>query len=137
MDGGCRQVAWLLGLVTLAGCGSGAFSEEGLIESFAQQIASIEFVRDFERQENQVTFAREDAGGLDVRWRVQIETTVIEPYDDAATPHRGIVRSAWYADDRLVTNTETTSRLPAWILDTGLSQDCWAFWVEETQQWDW
>ncbi len=132
------RVVGLLAVVVVAGCGGGtAFSEDGLTESFAQQIATIELVNEFERRDRKLTFVREDAGGLDVAWRVHIEFTAIEPYDDAATPYRGIVRSSWFADDRLVTHTDTTSRLPAWVLDTGVSQDCWAWWVEETQQWDW
>ncbi len=128
----------VLGVAVLAGCGGGTvFSEDGLTDSFAEQIATVELVREFERRDRELTFVREDAGGLDVGWRVDIEFTAIEPYDDAATPYRGIVRSSWYADDRLVTHTDTTSRLPAWILDTGVSQDCWAWWIEEAQQWDW
>ena len=138
VDWGRARAIGLLGAAALSGCvGGSTFSDDGLADSFAQQIATIEFVREFERRDRELTFVREDAGGFDVSWRVQIESTAIEPYDGPASSYRGLVRSSWYADDRLITHTDTTSRLPAWILDTGISPDCWALWLEETQQWDW
>ena len=70
-------------------------------------------------------------------WRVRVDSLVLEPYQDEAMPYRGIVQSSWFLNGRRIGNTATTSQLPIWILDEGLSQDCWAFWVEETNRWDW
>ena len=129
------QVALLFAPLTLGGCGPP--SVESLRESFARQIASISFVSDFQRDGDELAFSRLDGGGSDVRWRIHIDSAVVEPYDDEMMPYRGIIKSSWYADGRLIEPTGSFSNLPMWLLDGGVSQDCWVFWEEKTQQWGW
>ena len=129
------QVASLLAALTLAGCGKPSL--ESLRESFTQQIASIGVVRDFQHNGDELAFSGPDGAGSDVKWRIHIDSAVVEPYDDEMMPYRGIIQSSWYANGQLIEPTGSFSNLPIEFLDEGVSQDCWAFWETRTQRWDW
>ena len=128
-----------LGCAALLGaCTAGEPSPESLRSSFAAHIADIDFVEDFKRDGDFISFIREDGGGARVGWQVHIDTTEIVPHeDDVATPYRGIVKSTWHLDDHPVISRGDESGLPQWVLETGLSQDCWAFWNIDLQAWTW
>lgn len=134
------KTGWACLVVLLAvgglGCGGGP-GVESLRESFAQEIRVIDFVRDLELDGDDVAFVRPDGSGEDVSWRVHIDSAIVEPQDDEAMPYRGIITASWYANDRAVLSGGSTSELPLWILDAGLSQECWAFWELSTGRWDW
>ena len=140
------QIRWrlavpLLSLFVAIGCGradeSGKPSVESLRASLAEQIAGIEFVHDFGRKGDELTFQRPDGSGEEVSYRVHIDSAVVEPNDDAAIPYRGVITASWYLNDRLVARTGSISNLPMWIQDAGLGQECWAFWEEPAKRWDW
>ena len=121
--------------------------EAELRESFAQQLAANRFVKDFQRNGEELTFSGPGAEGGVGKWRVRIDSAVIEPnYDpaqldkavlDPAQPYRGVVKSSWYSDNRLVTPRGRESNLPIELTSNGLAQDCWANWVKDTKKWSW
>lgn len=108
-----------------------------LLDSFAEQIAAIESIEDFTRDGEDVSFSRVDAAGERIEWTVHVDMARLEPYDDPSTPFRGIVRSTWRLNGLPVIPQGTVSGLPQWVLDTGISQDCWAFWEAEARAWSW
>ena len=122
--------------VLLSGCAVEP-STENLRESFSDQIAAIELVEDFVREGDDISFTRLDGAGDQVEWTIHIDSLSLEPYDDPATPFRGIVRSTWRVNGRPVISQGDISGLPQWVLETGISQDCWAFWESEPRVWSW
>lgn len=129
------QVTAVIAALTMAACGKpGA---EGLRESFAQQVASNRFIRDFQRKGEDLVFSGPGAEGGVATWRVHIDSAVIEPNGNPAQPYKGVVRSSWYSNDQVVRPSGSDSNLPIELMANGLSQDCWAFWVEATKKWDW
>ena len=127
----------LLVTLTLA-CGqSGPPQVDGLRDSFASQIASIELVQDFAVEGDELTFKRADGSGDVIEWRVVIDELSVEPQEDEAAPFRGVVSSSWFLNGQLIRATATASHLPMWILEAGISQECWAFWDPETRTWGW
>ena len=126
------QVALLLSAAG-PGCGGGP-GVESLRESFAQEIEVIDFVRDLELEGDDVTFVRPDGSGQDVSWRVHLNSAIVERQDDEALPYRGIITASWYANDRAILSSGSTSELPLWILDAGLSHECWAFWEQSARR---
>jgi hypothetical protein len=108
-----------------------------LRESFAQQMASNRFIKDFRRNADELTFSGPGAEGGTATWRIQIESAVIEPNADEAQPYKGIVKSAWYSDGQRVVPTGTRSNLPVELQSNGLSQDCWALWDKAAGRWGW
>ncbi len=129
------RVALILAALPLAACGKPGV--EGLRESFAQQVASNRFVRDFQRNGDELLFVGPDAVGGAAKWRIHIDSAVIEPNDDEKQPYKGTVKSSWYANDQLIQPTGRDSHLPVELLDKGLGQDCWAFWEPEAKRWGW
>ncbi len=125
-------------LLAAAGFGCGAGPDVGsLKESFAHQIEIIDLVRDLELDGDEVRFLRPDGSGEDVSWRVAINSAIVNPQDNEVLPYRGIITASWYANDRALLSGGGTSELPLWILDAGLSQECWAFWEQSVGRWDW
>lgn len=125
-------------IVTLITTACGKPGVDGLRESFAQQLASNRFVKDFERQGDDLRFSGPGAeGDVVAKWRVHIDSAVIEPNTDAGKPYKGTVRSSWYSDDQLVTPRGSDSNLPLELTSTGLAQDCWALWNTATEKWEW
>jgi hypothetical protein len=131
--------AAIVAALMIAACGKpGA---DGLRDSFAQQVASNRFIRDYQRNGDDLTFSGPGAEGGTAKWRVHIDSAVVEPNDDAATraaqPYKGVVKSSWYSDDQLVRPSGRDSNLPIELLSNGVSQDCWAFWDEAAKKWSW
>jgi hypothetical protein len=129
------RVVLILAALPLASCGKPGV--DSLRESFAQQVASNRFVRDFQRNGDDLLFLGPDGAGGDAKWRIHIDSAVIEPNDDEKQPYKGTVKSSWYANDQPVVPTGRDSNLPIELLDKGVSQDCWAFWEPENNRWDW
>lgn len=112
-------------------------SENSLRDSFAQQVARNRFISAFQRSGNDLTFTGPGAEGGVAKWRVHIDSAVIEANDDPKQPYKGIVKSSWYSDNQLVTPSGRDSNLPIELMANGLSQDCWAFWDETGSRWSW
>jgi hypothetical protein len=109
----------------------------GLRESFAQQVASNRFIKDFQRSGDELTFSGPGADGGVAKWLIRIDSAVVEANSDPAQPYKGVVKSSWYSDNHIVQPRGRDSNLPIELMDNGLSQDCWAFWVQATKQWSW
>jgi hypothetical protein len=125
----------LLAILMLAGCGTPG--EEDLRESFAQQIATVSLVRDFQRNGDELTFSGPYGAETDAKWRIHIDSAVIEPQDDETKPYKGTITSSWYANGRLIQPRGSYSDLPSEFLDKGVGQHCWAFWEKSTKRWGW
>ena len=130
-----RQAAAVIAVLTLAACGKPGV--EGLRESFAQQMAANRFLHDFQRDGDDLTFSGPGAEGGVAKWRIHIDSAVIEPNDNPAQPYKGIVKSSWYSDNQIVRPSARDSNLPIELTDNGLSQDCWAFWERDAKRWSW
>jgi hypothetical protein len=128
-------MALILAVLPLASCGKPGV--ESLRASFAEQVASNRFVRDFQRNDDELLFTAPDAAGDDAKWRIHVDSAVIEPNDDPKQPYKGTVKSSWYANGELIQPTGRESNLPVELLDNGVSQDCWAFWEADTKRWSW
>jgi hypothetical protein len=128
------RVALMLAALPLAACGKPGV--ESLRESFSEQVASNQFVREFQRQGDELLFSGPDGAGGTAKWRIRIDSATIEAADEGK-PYKGTVKSSWYANDQLITPTGRDSNLPIELLDNGLSQDCWAFWDPATRRWSW
>jgi hypothetical protein len=133
--------------LTLAGCGNPDGKPDGqpdgkpevrdLQESFDRQISGISSVRDFQRKGDELTFSATDGTGSQAKWRVHIDSAAIEANDDEKKPYKGIIKSSWYANDRLIPLPTSRPTLPREVLEKGISQESWAFWEKSTRQWDW
>ena len=115
----------------------GAPDAEGLRDSFAQQLSSNRFITGFQRAGDELTFSGPGAEGGTARWRVLIDSAVIEPNDDEAQPYKGTVKSSWFSDGQRVEPSGAESRLPIELTSNGLGQDCWAFWDKAAGRWSW
>jgi hypothetical protein len=122
--------------VLTAAC-SGQPGEQGLRDSFAQQLAANKFVKDFQRNANEMTFVGPGPEGGAAKWRVQMDSAVVEPNDDPALPYKGTIKSSWYADGQKIEPGARQSNLPFEVTSNGLSQECWAFWEGAGKTWDW
>jgi len=99
------HLAMVVLAIGIAGCGTPPVA--GLRDSFARQIAANEFVKDFQRRADDLTFSGPDIRGRTARWRVHIDSAQIEPTDNPAQPFKGTVKSSWYADGQRVEPTES------------------------------
>jgi hypothetical protein len=138
-----RRAAIVCMAVAMAACSQAPGVPE-LRESFAQQLAANRFIKDFARNGEELTFTGPGAEGGVAKWRVRIDSAVIErnddpaqPYYNPAQPYRGVVKSSWYSDNQLIQPRGRESHLPIELTDNGLAQECWAMWVEATKQWSW
>ena len=133
--------ALLAAVLPLAACGGepggGAPSETGLRDSFAQQVQSNRFIREFQRNGDDLLFSGPDGAGGSAKWRIHIDAAFVTPYPDAKQPYKGTINSSWYANDRVIRPGGRESNLPIELLDKGVSQDCWAFWDPDARSWDW
>jgi hypothetical protein len=123
---------------TAAACGRPG--EQSLRDSFAQQVAAIRFIKDFQRTGDDLTFSGPGAEGGVAKWRIHIDSAVIEPNDpkdNEAQPYKGTVKSSWYSDGQLVRPSGSDANLPVELMSNGLTQDCWAFWNPAKKQWSW
>ncbi len=122
-------VALILAALPLAACG-GQPGVDSLRESFAQQVAANGFIRDFQQNGDELLFSGPDGAGGNAKWRIHIDSAVIEPNDAANAdkqPYKGTVKSSWYANDQPIRPAGRSSNLPIELMDKGVSQDCWAF----------
>lgn len=123
--------------IALATIACGGPNAGDLRDSFARQLAANTFIQDFERSGDDLTFSGPGAEGGLAKWRVHIDSAVVEPSDDPAQPYKGTVKSSWYSDGQLVPPSGRDARLPIELLSNGLSQDCWALWNPATKTWGW
>ena len=125
----------LIAALAIAACGKPGVDD--LRESFAQQLGSNRFIKDFQPSGDDLTFSGPGADGGVAKWLVHIDSAVIEPNDDPAQPYKGVVKSSWYSDNQLVRPRGRDSNLPIELMANGLSQDCWAFWDKAAKRWSW
>jgi hypothetical protein len=130
-----RVLAAVVAALVAAGCGKPGVG--GLRESFAQQLAANTFVKDFTRSGDDLRFSGPDVKGGLVKWKIHIDSAVIEPHSEAGKPYKGVVKSSWYANDQIVRPSGGDSNLPLELSSTGLAQDCWAIWDEAARKWGW
>jgi hypothetical protein len=116
---------------------SGAPGEQGLHDAFAQQLGANTFVKEFQRNGDDMTFVGPGPEGGTAKWRVHIDSGVIESNDDAKMPYKGTIHSSWYADGQKIEPSARESHLPYELTSNGLSQDPWAFWDPAAKKWDW
>src|SRR5262245_62053259 len=122
------KLAVIVGMAILVAACGGAPAESGLRDSFAEQMAANTFIKDFQRSGDDLTFIGPGAEGGVAKWRVHIDSTVVEPNDDPQQPYKGTVKSSWYSNDQLVRPRGRESNLPIELMATELAQECWAFW---------
>ena len=130
-----RAVASTFVLLTVVGCGKPGAND--LRDSFAQQMAANKFVKDLQRNGDDLLFTGPGADGTVIKWRVHIDSAVIDDTKDAEKPYKGTVKSSWYAGDYKVMADRYESNLPLELISTGLAQDCWAVWNKTTKKWEW
>ena len=131
--------AWgvtVISVLALAACAMQP-GEINLRNSFAEQIASVDGVQDFERDGNKLTFSGPDGQGGMASWRVLIESTELKPGPDAHVPYEGHVVSTWWRDGELIEPLGTMSGLPTALQDSGIAQVCYALWDAELNAWGW
>jgi hypothetical protein len=129
------QVAAMVAVFAVAACGKPTV--DGLRDSFAEQVKANRFVKDFQRNGDELLFSAPDGAGSPARWRVHIDSSVVEANRDETRPYKGTVKSSWFANDAAVTPKGRESNLPVELLDNGISQDCWALWEKSTKRWGW
>ncbi|HEX6314051.1 MAG TPA: hypothetical protein VFZ73_04300 [Gemmatimonadaceae bacterium] len=132
------RTALALALFTAA-CGGGGPDEASLRDSFAQQVAANEWVSDFARNGDELTFTGPGPEGGTAMWRIEIDSAVVEENTDDPERHpwKGTVRSSWYADGVEIEPSGSESNLPLELISNGVSQDCWALWEPDTERWGW
>ena len=124
-------------VLTLATTACGKPGDRDLRESFEQQLAANKYVKDFQKNGEDLLFTGPGADGTTIKWRVHIDSAVIEDTTDAEKPYKGTVKSSWYAGDYKVEPERNVSNLPLELISTGLAQDCWAAWNKTTKKWEW
>jgi hypothetical protein len=129
-----RSLAVVMALAAVA-CGKP--SDQSLRDSFAQQVSAIKFIKDFQRNGDDLTFSGPGAEGGVAKWRIHIESATIEENDNQAQPYKGTIRSSWYSDGQLVKPSPRDSNLPIELTSNGLSQEPWAFWEKGAKRWSW
>ena len=127
----------LLTVAALAAACSGAPPEQGLRDSFAQQLGANKFVKEFQRNGDEMTFVGPGPEGGTTKWRVHIDSAVVEPNDDQKSPYKGTIRSSWFADGQKIEPNARQSNLPFELNSNGLSQDCFAVWDPTGKKWGW
>lgn len=134
--GRALQAVAIMAALTTVGCGKQP-SGESLTASFSQQLASNKFVREFQQSGDDLRFTGPSVEGTLIKWRVHIDSTVVEANSDPALPYKGTVKSSWYAEDQLVRPSGRDSNLPLELMANGLAQECWALWDKATNKWSW
>ena len=123
--------------VLVSGACSSAPGEDTVRDSFAQQLGSNRFIKDFNRNGDEMIFTAAAAEGGEGHWRVHIDSVTIEANSSEAQPYKGTVKSSWFSNDKPVVPKGGSSNLPIELQANGLSQDCWAFWEAEKKAWSW
>jgi hypothetical protein len=125
-----------LAAVAAFGCRN-ANPEQQLKDSFLQQIAATENVRDFQRNGDEVSFSTRYGENPGAKWRVHIDSASVERQADGKTPYKGTINSTWSVNGEPIRPRGDQSDLPLAFLDNGLAQECWAFWDDKDQRWSW
>jgi hypothetical protein len=128
--------------IALSAVACGKPGVDSLRDSFAQQLAMNKYIKDFDRKGDDLMFAGPGAEGGSAKWRVHIDSAAVEQNTDErsnpqAQPYKGLVKSSWYSDGRLVRPSGRESNLPIELISNGLGQECWAFWDGNKKQWSW
>lgn len=134
------QIAAVIAALAIAGCGDGKPGVDGLRESFAQQLAANRAVKNFERSGEDLLFSGPGPeGGPEAKWRIHIDSAVIEPLSDPEFPFKGVVKSSWYANGEIVRPSANgkDSNLPPELDSNGLAQECWGLWNKAAGKWGW
>lgn len=84
-----------------------------------------------------MTFSGAGAEGGTAKWRVHIDSALVEETGKPELPYQGTVRSSWYSDGQLVESRGRDSNLPIELTSNGLAQVAWAFWDASTKAWSW
>ena len=131
------QILPVIAALTMTGCGKPGVS--GLRDSFAEQLTAIRTVKDVQRQGDELSFTGPGVEGGTAKWRIHIESTVIEETGDTRAPYKGTVKSSWYENDKIVQISAggRDSNLPVGLTETGLAQDCYALWDPAAKKWGW
>ena len=128
----------IVAFVLCSACEGVSDTPESLLEtSFAQQVAGVNAVEQFERVAKELTFAHPNADGEIIHWQVVIDSVAVHPGGADVEPERGDVGSSWYADGVLIEPIGSMSRLPAAFLQSGVAQQCYALWDSEVGAWGW
>jgi hypothetical protein len=130
-----RLAAIIIVAATMTACSKP--NESGLRDSFAQQVGANKFIKDFQRNGEELTFTGPGAEGGEAKWRVRIDSATIEAIDDAAHPYKGVVKSSWYSNNQLVQPRGRESNLPIELTANGIAQDCWGLWDKAAKKWSW
>ena len=134
------QLAAVAAALAVAACGKPGVAS--LRDSFTQQLGSNHFIKDFQANGDDLTFSGPGAEGGVAKWRVHIDSATIATNADQAShpqtqPYKGVVRSSWYSDGKLVRPSGRDSNLPVELMANGLTQDCWAYWDKAKNRWSW
>ena len=127
----------LLTVAALAAACSSAPPEQGLRDSFAQQLGANKFVKDFQRSGDEMTFVGPGPEGGTAKWRVHIDSAVVAPNEDQKNPYKGTIKSSWFADGQKIEANPSKPTLPFELMSNELSQDCWALWDPAGKKWGW
>ena len=92
-----RASAVAIGGLLVAACATQP-DEVNLRDSFADQIASVASVQDFERVGDELRFSGPDGRGGVAEWRVRIDSTELKPSPDERMPFEGHIASSWWRD---------------------------------------
>jgi hypothetical protein len=135
-----RVAAALAVFVAMTSCGKPG--PDSLRDSFAQQLGSNKYIKDYQRNGDDLTFSGPGAEGGEAKWRVHIDSAAVEPNTDQrsnpqAQPYKGVVKSSWYSDGKLVRPRGSESNLPVELISNGLGQECWAYWNTANKRWSW
>ena len=128
-------VPLIVAAVTVAACGKP--SVDGLRDSFAEQVKANRFVKDFQRNGDELLFSASDGAGNPAKWRIHIDSSVVEANNSETQPYKGTVKSSWFANGEAVKPVGRDSNLPVELISNGISQDCWALWEKSTERWGW
>ncbi len=129
------RVTALVLILAVAACG--APPEQGLRDSFSTQISANRFVKEFQRNGDDLTFSGPGPEGGTAKWRVHIDSSVVEANEDAKLPYKGTINASWYADGQKIEPSGAEANLPFELLSNGLSQVSWAFWDAAAKRWTW
>ena len=131
-----RASAVAIGGLLVAACATQP-DEVNLRDSFADQIASVAGVQDFERDGDELRFSGPDGRGGVAEWQVRIDSTELKPSPDERMPFEGHIASSWWRDGELIESLGTMSGLPSVLQDSGIAQVCYALWNAELTVWGW
>jgi hypothetical protein len=121
----------------LSGCSSKP-GTESLHDSFVAQLRANPFVKNFERNGDEMRFTAPGANGEDTaKWRVHIDGAEVQENGDPERPFKGVVRSSWYSNEQRVMPRLRESNLPVGLTSNGLAQECWAMWEKANGRWSW